>query len=263
VQVLGIDVDGVGGRVERNTLDDIDGVGIRLLGEGGVVASNRLDGIADGGIWTDGTLMVIDRNTVENTGAEGVIHIGSGVEITRNTVRNIGATNEGIQLLGVQAGLVSGNRLSDVSGHGVLVSDGSHQCTIIGNRLDRVGADDRDGIVAYGAGHEMRGNKVSDAGRDGIHAEGDDVVIAANQITRAGEDGIDLDSGSNCLISKNKVSHCLAEGIENNAAATTVDDNVSKGNRTDFADTGSLASFAGNQSSDGTDGEAGKASIDS
>jgi parallel beta-helix repeat protein len=99
--------------------------------------------------------------------------------------------------------------------------------------------------------------------RDGIHAEGEGQIHRGNKVSGSGEDGIDIDGGENNVVRDNRVSDCLAEGIENNAIDTVIDDNRSTGNRTDFANSGSLASFVGNQSSDDTDAEAGKVVIDS
>lgn len=244
-----------GGSILDNVVEDGEGQGshVTVTGNGWFIRRNRFEGGANGGVFA-GTSAEIEENTFVGTG--GTIQAGSNSRVRENLVADGRATGlPAIYFSSATTPIVVDNTIREWPGDGIFLDVGTSAGEVARNLLVRVGASAllHHGMRLRGSDHDVTDNVVDDVPGDGIDADGTAFEFIGNRISRALEDGLDLQGGSDHQVIGNTVTDCLAVGIENSAAGTVIDDNVSKGNRRDFGNDGSVSSFTGNTSGDGSD----------
>ncbi len=196
--------------------------GIYYNASNGAVSGNKINSSGSRGIYINGGTVEASANTVDTAVASGILvsaanhavvqnnivkNCGVGLEITgctevtleKNTVEQ--CASQGIQVSSSKVELLD-NILSDVSGHGVALT----------NRSSGVISDNE--IYMYGAG------------KSGIYVNGCDFNVERNIIDSPGERGIFVNGGS-CMVLNNRISDPASSGILfNNAQASTAAGNL-------------------------------------
>lgn len=244
--------DDAAGTVIANRIRDATG-GITLLGDGWRVEKNRLELTA--ALDVEGTDAVVTKNRFTRCFG-GIVVAGESPLIERNVLKDGRQARDAIEISGCTSGQVLSNRIQRWGGAGIVLEDTASGVTVDRNSIKEIGgagADENHGIlIDGGGGHVVTKNRIKTCRVDGISVLGDEARIEGNTIVNAFEDGIDVEEGEDVVLRGNVVKNCLAEGIENEGENVVCEDNRSTGNRTDFANDGSLASFEGNKIGDGS-----------
>jgi hypothetical protein len=270
----GIDLVGDDIEASRNHLS-------RMMGQFGVTGANarmtqnRLE-LCDR-IRASGSDLLIAENRVRNGFA--ILAFGDDLAVERNLVT--GVVGNGIQAsCGDSCGRarIARNRLSDVSGTGIVVRgatrgglrvednrivrggtaavvlDRSDGVRVDSNRIQQAGGVLTGCVEVIGDENEVLSNRVSDCAGDAISIAGDRNRIEANRVSIGSDDGVDLEAGSGNNVLDNRIAGVSDNGIElsGGVSATQVSGNRSAGLRADFCDGG--AGTTGTDSPDTTDG---------
>ncbi len=228
IVVVAPDVD-----VTKNVISFIDGEALSVSSVGGLVQSNEIRDVIDG---------------------IGMSLEGDALEVRDNEVKDVNGGHVGIQIGGAIGATIAGNDVARTSSHGYFVATGCSDCVIEDNSATDCGNGFEHGFRIEGPNHMVRANSAKRCYGDGFNVQSaDHVVLDGNTSEENGQDGIDVSSGVGIVVKNNTVKSNHAEGIENSAPGATVTNNVSKKNRTDYADDSGGASYSGNVSSDGTD----------
>lgn len=240
-------------RIEKNTLSDVGGTGLFILeADDARIVSNRIENVTEGAIIVEGLDLLIERNTIESCLGNGIDVAGDGAQILRNTLKQVWCGGNGIRLRVSESSEILDNRLEDIAATGIEFVSNTEGCQVLRNRVARAGVEGGRGIEVQGSAHLVQDNQVQDGIGDGIALLGSLHMIDDNTVKGCTSDGIKIVSGTDHSVTNNVVTGNEAEGIENGAMDTIIDDNRSTGNRTDFASSNSIASFEGNVSGDGS-----------
>jgi len=164
---LGIEEDGIyvlnsNAVIENNTFTDCSH-GLRLAGDGHRVSGNTmiLCGTGIGEEWPRPTNSRIVGNTISHCWDGGIWMITAGLEtdvtVHRNVISDVWRVAIGVG----QDHVISNNLISDVLGDGIRLQKSPTDCTVSGNRVERVTGR---ALMAYGSGSEIVGNTFADSG---------------------------------------------------------------------------------------------------
>ncbi len=176
--------------------------GIHADANGLVIRGNRILDSVTSAMSLAGNGIIVDRNTVTHVVSSHGITVGTGtpgsaanVLIRGNRISDVseGLAGSGISLSGVAQCTVSGNRISNVSGHGINALAGT-SIVLESNRITKPGID---GMKIDSEKTTMLSNAVKKAGRNGITVtgSGDQSLLFGNRVTKSVEDGIEIDIG--------------------------------------------------------------------
>ncbi|MFH0945486.1 MAG: right-handed parallel beta-helix repeat-containing protein [Planctomycetota bacterium] len=274
----GVVVDGNWAKIRDNKLCDLGSDAISVVGDYADVNDNQIEQTAGGtGVFLDGNnhsvrgnrirrtrshcihvvgenASIHDNNVSHPTAGSGIVADGDNPLVTENRVAHVMGDHTGITMQNaVTVGLLDGNSVDNVTDAGIEVAVTCLDVTIRGNTVTRAGNNHEDGFSILGDGHVLRNNTASNNGGDGFNITGIDILLRGNTATENGRDGFDIEGGSSVSILENRAEGNAAEGIENNATGTIIADNFSKQNRIDYANSGTVQSFTGNASGDGSD----------
>ncbi len=250
----GIYVSGTNALLRGNKLRSIANYGIYLSGDSGSVQDNDLLDIFNYGINIDGNDNTVDDNVIRRVSNEAIRYDGLLPRITDNVCEDAFGSSEGIRVDGVAVlnGVVRGNRVKRCGSHGIQITSNCTNFTIKKNIVEDCGGANRDGFHIEGNGHDLSQNTAKGCSGDGFYLSGNSMDVINNEAVGNGRDGFDEQSGNGNSLINNTAKDNAAEGIENNGTNAVINDNVAKKNRIDFAKSGTISSFVGNTSSDGT-----------
>ncbi len=269
----GIEIDGDGFVADRNRIANVAGAGVDLDGDDATLSRNQIRNVASDGIRVSGSGATVSRNRVVNGGATGLLLVGDVSTAIANRVNvvvdaGISATGQELQIgdnriVDVLAGdgivlqesvddsgcVVTGNRVMDVSGSGILLE-------MVGGLASRnvvsgVGFECGIGISVVGAT-----NVITDCLTDDLHGVGFLVAGDGNQLfdcvaRGCSQDGFSVLSGNANLLERCTASGCEAQGLSNFATLTTVRESRFTKNRLDVASETEFDSFFGTLSQGG------------
>ncbi len=265
-----VEINGDDARVETSRFERCeDDDGVQIFGDAPVVSSNTVL-FTNNGIETDGAAPRVIGNTVRGS-AEIDVDCEADCEnglIERNTSTGNPDDNEGFRIRtsdGATGLTIRGNTAADNSSDGFdLDIDDSF---VIGNTALRNGSEDESGFDIRGGGNLFEDNRSNENNLDGFRLsfdfdDGSDGNVFRDNLARDNsKDGFDIDADPandpapilDTLLEDNTALDNQAEGIENNATDTDVIDNLSRGNRTDCANDGTIDENEGNNCADGSD----------
>lgn len=207
-------IGGVG--LERNTITNVAGDGIKLVGTNlATVENNSVDSAERIGVYTEfatNTTIkdnVLTNTNIVNTSQYGSIYTyqGSDFTITGNDIDDTKASG----IMVYQAGgtnLLQGNKVDNVDGAGI-VADGVSKLTVRNNKIGKNGGNvDGDGVYVTGSGGaQILGNEIEGVGADGIDVVNSNTVnIRNNNVKNAAETAIALNNSDGSSITKNDVN---------------------------------------------------------
>lgn len=245
---------GTGGLLKKNEVSYCQAQGIVAISDGVEARSNDVSFVLGVGMEVSGAGAVIEKNDVRHVGDGAGLQIeGNGVLVADNLVKDVNGGNHGIQVANAVGGTISGNTISRTSSFGLFIVSGCDGLTIEENTATECGNGIEHGFRIEGNGHRMWNNTANHCSGDGFNLRfATNVTLDGNTAEDNGQDGIDVQGGSGIVITGNTAKNNHAEGIENSSPAAQVTNNVSKKNRTDYADDSGGATYSGNTSSDGT-----------
>lgn len=250
----GIYMSGNGTLVRNNKLRSIANYGIYMSGNSNAVEENSLLDIANYGINIDGDGNTVEDNRIRRVSNEAIRYEGLLPRIIGNVCEEVFGNSEGIRVDGVAVvnGVVRSNRVKGSGSHGIQVTSNCTNFSIKLNIVEDCGGQSRDGFHIEGNGHDLAKNVAKGCSGDGFYLSGNSMDVIDNEAKGNGRDGFDEQSGNGNSLTNNTATDNAAEGIENNGTNAVINDNTAKKNRIDFAKSGTIASFIGNVSSDGT-----------
>jgi len=246
----------------RNTRSD--GVSFEEM-TGCSAVRNRITGARAGHlVFGEGDAMTVTDNRIEDAAYDGISVAGDDAVVRGNVVSACGGS--GVALDGAR-GSVSDNRISDVLGSGIAC--GGSACEIRGNRVDGalaggIGLDGSMGTVEdcelsdCGAAPALAGVAVSgndfritrvtvrDGSGRGFFVFGSRNTFAECTARSLAGDGFHIEFGASNAVERGLAADCGGQGLLNGALGTSVTDTRLVDCRILLANTGTFATFTGN-----------------
>lgn len=249
-----IAVDGRNARIQKNVVDGCYGSGIYVRnGDGTRIEKNQVSNASDSGISAGGSDLLVRSNEISQAFWDYGIHTsGLNPTVVKNRIRNCLGTWGALDISNAATGgLIEGNLLDRNGGSNVEIGSRCHNLVIRDNVVRRA-LDGYEGFEIEGSGHILVGNVADRGTYHGFEIDGDAITLENNRSLNNGGDGFFIEGGAGVVLRRNKALGNAGEGIENNGTNSMIDQNTATANHADFADAGTLASFANNKSSDGT-----------
>ena len=158
----GIDLDGNGHLVEKNTVDDTGSAGIKV--EGGpnnVVEKNKIRNAGDRGVNVEGDDNLVVRNKISDGNSDGIRARGTRNLYEKNKIKN---HDDGFDVEATDSEFI-GNKISNCGDHGFDIGSSDNPTTgnlVEGNKISKC---DQNGIYVHEASNNtFRGNKAKKNG---------------------------------------------------------------------------------------------------
>lgn len=200
----GLNISGIGSKAaifcDANTHD------CRIIG-------NQLYDIdGDAGIFfddTDSTRNMVANNILINIAAPGIRTEGNDLTVANNILKN--CTGGGISMTSNRNRVqITGNKIINPDGTGILISSGGADYTITGNIVHSSAI----GILTLGITGTVSGNTITNPSSDGLNIGGTQVAVVGNAISDGSGNGIHITDGAEeCTVSNNTITNCASNGI--------------------------------------------------
>jgi hypothetical protein len=235
-----VDIAGNDCLVQKNWIQTVeDDDGIYISGVGARVLKNKLFNI-DGGLYVSGVNSIVEGNVVAYCGDTAIDVNGNNATIRKNRVSFISDDSSGFDVTST-GGLIEGNTATDIASSGFYLSVAN--ATILKNSAQRAGSESEDGFVIIGSGNTVEANKAKDIDDCGFFISGSNNYCTKNTAQNCGGDGFNITTGSDNVLDNCSAKGSVHEGLDNSGTNTDVIGGTYTGNRIDIADDGSFDLF--------------------